>query len=70
MEVHNFWQVLEIFLHLLFACPPCMLVGALCVACAKVLLFEASGGLVPAPQFFRDFPTISRSFPAIFRPYI
>ena len=36
-----------------FACPPCGLVGALCVPSAQVLLLEASGSLVTAicPQF-------------------
>ena len=33
-----------------FACPPRVRVGALCVPCAEVLLLEASGGLVMAPQ--------------------
>ena len=44
------------FLQLLFACPPRVLVGALCVPCAEVLLLEASGGWVTAPQFSRNFP--------------
>ena len=46
-----------------FACPPCVLVGALCVPCAEVLLLEASAGLVR----HRNFSAISRNFPAIFR---
>ena len=33
-----------------------MIVGALCVLCAEVLLLEAVGGLVTAPQFSRNFP--------------
>ena len=35
-----------------------MLVGALCVPCAEVLLPEASGGLVAAPESFRNFPQL------------
>ena len=42
-----------------------------CVPCAEVLLFEASGGLVTAPQIFpqlsRIFLAIFLAFPAIFR---
>ena len=66
IEARNFSQFFAIFRQRLFACPPCVLVGALCVPCAEVLLFEASGGLVPALQFFRDISAISHNFPAIF----
>ena len=47
----NFSQFSAMFRQLLFARPPRVLVGAPCVRCAEVLLFEASGGLVTAPQF-------------------
>ena len=49
-----------------FACPPCVVVGALCVPCAEVLLLEASGGLVEALQFSCNFPAISRKSPQYF----
>ena len=52
-----------IFRQSLFACPPRVRVGALRVPGAEVVLFEASGGLVTAPQFSRSFP----QFPAFFR---
>ena len=56
------------FSAIVFTCPPCVLIGALCVPCADVLLLEASGGLVAAPQFFRNIPAIFRiSPPAIAR---
>ena len=42
-----------------------LLVGALCVLCAEVLLLQAPGGLVTAPQFPGSFPAISRNFCAI-----
>ena len=42
-----------------------MRVGALCVPGAEVLLLEASGGLVPPPQFSRNFPAPSRTFLAL-----
>ena len=38
------------------ACPPRVLVGALCVPCAEVLLLQASGGLVIAPHSPPNFP--------------
>ena len=44
------------FSQLLFAYPPRVRVGALCVSCAEVLLLEASAGVVTAPQFSRNFP--------------
>ena len=47
------------FPQLFFACPRGVLVGALWVPCAEVLLLEASGGLVMAPQFSRNFHAIS-----------
>ena len=59
-EIRNFshfFAILQfpaIFPQLLFAYPPRMLVGALCVPCAELLLFEASHAL--APQFFHNFP--------------
>ena len=55
----NFPQFSAVFPQLLVACPPDVLVGALCVPCAEVLLLEASGGLGVFPQF----PAISRNFP-------
>ena len=55
----NFPQFPAIFPNCLLLAPPCALIGALCVPCAEVLLLEASGGLVTAPQF-----------PAIFRNWI
>ena len=63
-------QFSSFFPQLLFACPPCMLVGALCVPCAEVLLLEASGGLLTAPQFPHKSPAISPQFPTIFRNWI
>ena len=33
---------------------------------AELLLFEASGGLVTAPQFSHNYPTIFRNFPHFF----
>ena len=50
-------------LQLLFACPPCVLVGALCVPCAEVLLLGASGGLITAPQFSRCFSLLDLTLP-------
>ena len=61
----TFSQFAAIFPQLLFVCPPCVPVGALCVPCAEVLLFEASGGSLTAPQFSRNFSTISPQFVAI-----
>ena len=42
--------------------PPGVGVGALCVPCAEVVLLEALGGLVAAPQF----PAIFAFFPQSF----
>ena len=54
-----------IFPELLCARPPRMCVGALCVPCAEVVLLEAAGGLVTAPQLFRHFPAIFPQFVTI-----
>ena len=62
----HFLQFSALFLQLLLTCPPCKLVGALCVRYAGVLLLEASGGLVTALHFFRSFPAISPQFSAVF----
>ena len=51
-------QFLASFPQLPFARPPRVRVGAPCVPCAEVLLPEASGGLVTAPQFSRNFPAV------------
>ena len=40
-------QFSAIFPQMLFACPPCVLVGALCVPCVEVLLLEAPSTLHP-----------------------
>ena len=56
------------------ACPPRVLVGALCVPCAEVVLLEASGGSVEALRSSRNFPAIFpqflRNFRAMFRNWI
>ena len=50
--VRHFPQFSAVFRGLFVSgCPPCVFVGALCVPCAAVLLLEAPGGLVTAPQF-------------------
>ena len=58
---HNF----ATFPQLLFACPPGVLLVPCVSPCAEVLLLEASGGLVTAPQFPRNFPSIFQQFSAI-----
>ena len=62
----NFWQFSAIFSQLLLLVPLRVHLGALCVPCAEVLLFEAAGGLDMAPQFSRNFPAISHNFPRNF----
>ena len=60
----NFSQLFAIFRsfpQLPCACPPRVRVGALCVPCAEVLLFEASAGYGTA-----IFLLFSPNFPAIF----
>ena len=59
LAISQFFAIFHDFPQLLFACPLCVLVGALCVPCAEVLLLEASEGLVMAPQFP---PQFSRNF--------
>ena len=44
------------FPQLLFACPPCVLVGALCVPCTEISLLQASRCLHTTPQFPAIFP--------------
>ena len=75
VEVRNFPQFFGVpefsefpasFPQLVFACPPRMCVGALCVPCAEVLLLEAPGGLVIFLQFSCNFSSISPNLPAIF----
>ena len=61
LQFRNFSQISAIFPQLLFGWSP-LLVGALCVPCAEVLLLEASGGLVAAPQFSRNFSHFSQLY--------
>ena len=72
--VRNFPHFPTFLPQLLFARPNGGRVGALCVPCAEVLLREAAGGLVTAPQFprnslqvFLHFPQFPHNFPAVFR---
>ena len=61
------FAVSAIFSQLPFACPPRVLVGALCVPCADVLLREAFGrfGYSTAifPQFSRNFSPLDLTLP-------
>ena len=62
----NVPQLSAFYPQLPFARPPRMRVGAPCAPYAEVLLFEAAGGLVMAPQFSRIFPQFSRISPTFF----
>ena len=61
--LRNFSQLSAIFSPLLFARPPACVLP--CVPRADLLLLEAAGGLVMAPNFFRSFPAIFPQFFAI-----
>ena len=60
--LHNF-TIFRDFPQLLFARPPCVPLRALCVPCAEVVLREAAGGLVTAPQFPPNFSQLDLTLP-------